>query len=88
MKGMVWLILLGCIGLAALYLLLQPLFWLVLILLGCYLAYRLYARFTVPAGHHINHGLLKGYLNERYGEGEGTKLYHRLVKELQRKGYR
>jgi len=88
MPGKFWLIVFSFVGMAVLYYFLQPLFWLVLIMVFIYFGYRWYERRNIPSGRHINHGLLKGYLTERYGDMEGGKLYQRLVRELQRKGYR
>lgn len=88
MSGKFWLIVLGIIGLAALYYFIAPLCYLVVVLIVLYFGYRWYNKRRVPQGHHINHGLLRGHLTSKYGDEEGGKLYQRMVRELQRKGYR
>ena len=83
-----WMIILSIIGMAVLFIFLSWLFWVILILFFVSIGYRLYKKWSIPRGHHINHGLLRGYLSETYGDQEGGKLYKRLVRELNRKGYR
>lgn len=79
------------IGLAVVFFLVNPLFWLLVFILGCYLFYRLYRiieRWMTPHGKRIRHGALRGHLEHQYGIREGSKLYKETVGELRKKGYR
>lgn len=81
-----WLIL-GFIILILLAWFLFPLLWLLVALIIILLVYRPIMRLFIPKGHRIKHGLLKSFLEQKYGK-EGKSVYKEFVNELRRKGYR
>jgi len=73
------------------YYLFPQLFILGMLLVVIYIAYRITKKiryWSIPRGRRIKHGMLKGYMQEKYGKDEGVRCYKETVKELNRKGYR
>ena len=85
-----WYIVIG-IFLLITYFLFPILFGLAIFFIIVYIIYKIYniiQRFRTPHGKRIKHGLLKSYLEAKYGRREGDSLYKEFISELRKKGYR
>lgn len=86
-----WKIILLSIGYIITYFLFYILFILMVLLTILYIIlkyiYPMIKRRMTPIGMRINHGMLKGYMTQKYGEKEGKSAYKQFVSVLRRKGY-
>jgi hypothetical protein len=89
--GITWKIILLCIGMTFAYFLLYPVFVLGVLLIILYVVgkifYPMYKRSVTPEGKRINHHMLRGYMNEKYGKEEGKHIYKQFIDTLRRRGY-
>jgi hypothetical protein len=71
-----------------LYIFFNVWFYVFVILIMLYVAYKFIRRAMTPKGHRIKHKALRGYLTQKYGRRDGKSMYREFVSSLRKKGYR